>query len=161
MDQISEQRLRELYPALAEKIRQMAEALAAEGIYIRVTQGLRTVAEQDALYAQGRTAPGKIVTNCPGGHSYHNYGLAADCCPSTHGPGEPFAPDWNESHPAWKRMVQAGEAVGLNCGADWEHFKDVPHFQMTGRYPVGAPTDEVRAIASEHGLAAVWEAAFA
>jgi hypothetical protein len=42
-------------------------------------QGVRTFAEQDALYAQGRTRKGLRVTNAKGGQSYHNYGLAADC----------------------------------------------------------------------------------
>jgi peptidoglycan L-alanyl-D-glutamate endopeptidase CwlK len=52
---------------------------------IRVVQGLRSWTEQDALYAMGRTAPGKIVTNVKGGYSYHNYGMAVDCVPSIHG----------------------------------------------------------------------------
>jgi len=159
MDSASETRLKAVLPALADKVRKMADLLAGEGILIRVTQGLRTVAEQDALYAQGRTKPGSIVTNCPGGHSYHNFGLAVDCCPSTHGPDQPFEPDWNESHPAWKAMVKAGESVGLNCGADWQHFKDVPHFQLTGKWPVGAPPAEARTLVAK-GLPAVWQAAF-
>lgn len=46
----------------------------------RVTQALRTIEEQDAIYAQGRSKPGKIVTNAVGGSSWHNYGLAADIC---------------------------------------------------------------------------------
>lgn len=158
MDTVSEARLSLVAPAIAEKVRAMAVMLDNEGIVIRVTQGLRTIAEQDALYAQGRTTPGKVVTNCKGGHSYHNFGLAVDCCPSTHGVGQPFSPDWTESHPAWQRMVETGRAVGLNCGADWEHFKDVPHFQLTGRWPVGAPPEQARVLIAQ-GLPAVWDAA--
>jgi peptidoglycan L-alanyl-D-glutamate endopeptidase CwlK len=160
MDSVSEARLKDIVPALADKVRQMADILLKEGIVIRITQALRTVAEQDALYAQGRTKPGSKVTNCPGGHSYHNFGLAVDCCPSTDGPDKPFNPDWNESHPSWKRMVAVGESLGLNCGADWIHFKDVPHFQLTGHWPVGAPPQEARAFIAK-GLPAVWAAAFA
>ena len=48
--------------------------LAAQGVYVRVVQGLRTWTEQDALYAQGRTAPGKVVTNVRGGYSWHCFG---------------------------------------------------------------------------------------
>src|SRR5947209_4113201 len=102
MDSISEQRLAAIFPGLALKIQQLAAQLEDEGTLIRVTQGLRTVEEQDALYAQGRTAPGKIVTNCPGGLSYHNFGLAVDCVPSL--PGDSYIPDWNAGHPTWKRM---------------------------------------------------------
>ena len=69
MDAISEQRLTQVWPTLALRVRQMALTLATLNIDIRVTQGLRTVAEQEELYAQGRTTPGKIVTNCRGGQS--------------------------------------------------------------------------------------------
>jgi peptidoglycan L-alanyl-D-glutamate endopeptidase CwlK len=160
MDAASEARLGLVYPALAAKIRQMADQLASENIYIRVTQGVRTFAEQDQLYTEGRTAPGKVVTNVTGGHSYHNFGLAVDCCPSTDGPDKPFNPDWNESHPSWKRMVEVGESLGLNCGADWAHFKDVPHFQLTGVWPVGEPPQQARDLFAANNLSPVWEAAF-
>src|ERR1019366_5531638 len=85
MDNASEERLQLVCPQLADKVRQMAENLANQNIDIRVTQGLRTYAEQDALYAQGRTTPGRIVTNAKGGYSYHCFGLAIDCAPSLNG----------------------------------------------------------------------------
>src|SRR5579872_98872 len=114
MDPISESRLEKVFPLLAAKVRQMADQLAREGIVLRVVQGLRTWAEQDSLYAQGRTAPGQKVTNCPGGRSYHNFGLAVDLVPS-HGSDQPYDPDWNASHPSWKRMVEVGTALGLEA----------------------------------------------
>lgn len=43
-----------------------------------VTEGFRSVARQNELYAQGRTRPGQIVTKARGGQSAHNYGLAVD-----------------------------------------------------------------------------------
>ncbi|MFJ5622021.1 M15 family metallopeptidase [Peribacillus loiseleuriae] len=49
-----------------------------ECIYVQIPDGYRSIAEQDKLYAQGRTAPGKVVTNAKGGQSNHNYGLAVD-----------------------------------------------------------------------------------
>ena len=156
MDSVSESRLAQVMPALADKIRQLASQLEASGTYIRVVQGLRTTAEQDALYAQGRTAPGKIVTNCRGGYSYHNFGLAVDCVPSTQGPGQPYDPDWNESHPVWKQMIDAGVALGLTAGALWRSFPDAPHFQLTGRFPEGAPDDELRQLFAQGGFNAVW-----
>jgi peptidoglycan L-alanyl-D-glutamate endopeptidase CwlK len=140
MDTASEQRLSQVYPPLAAKIKAMADTLVGEGIYLRVTQGLRTVQEQDALYAQGRAAPGKIVTNCRGGYSYHNFGLAVDCVPSTQGPGLPYNPDWNPAHPDWRRMIQVGAQSGLDSGALWRTFPDAPHFQLTGPYPEGCPS---------------------
>ena len=158
MDPVSEARLQNVYPALADKVRQMATMLEQEGIEIRVVQGLRTIAEQDALYAQGRTAPGNIVTNCPGGKSYHNFGLAVDCVPSTQAPDQPFAPDWNNSHPTWQRMVAVGTSLGLDSGATWRTFKDYPHFQLTGSFPEGAPNDEIHQLFQSGSYDAVWNA---
>lgn len=156
MDTVSEARLSLIYPVLADKVRRMHDALEQEGIEIRVVQGLRSWTEQDALYAQGRTISGAIVTNCPGGHSYHNFGLAVDCVPSTHGPGQPFDPDWNASHPYWKRMSDIGQSLGLVSGATWRTFPDAPHFQINGRFPMGAPSDEVRQTFRDGGMAQVW-----
>lgn len=44
-------------------------------------QGLRTFAQQQAIYDQGRTTPGHIVTQAKAGQSYHNYGLSSDLLP--------------------------------------------------------------------------------
>ena len=55
------------------------------GIDLRVTDGFRTVAQQDKLYAQGRTTKGSIVTKARGGFSNHNFGLAVDVVPFENG----------------------------------------------------------------------------
>jgi peptidoglycan LD-endopeptidase CwlK len=155
MDEISEKRLSEVYPGLADKVRQMAAQLEAEGIDIRVTQSLRPWKEQEALYEQGRSQPGEIVTNARPGYSWHQFGLAVDVAPLT-----PQGVDWNTSHPVWVRIVAVGESLGLFPGAEFRSFPDWPHFQLTGRFPV-TPTDECRAIFAGGGLATVWQAAFA
>lgn len=155
MDPTSEARLSVIYPVLADKIRALASTLAAQGTIIIVVQGLRTTLEQDELYAQGRTMPGKIVTNARGGYSYHNFGLAVDCAPLN--PDKTI--DWNAAHPAWAHMELMGSTqLGLTSGANWLRLKDAPHFQLTGRFPVGAPTDEMRELYQNGGLQAVWDA---
>lgn len=157
MDAISEARLQQVFPTLADKIRKLHDMLEQEGIEIRVVQALRSWQQQDALYAQGRTTPGNKVTNCPGGHSYHNFGLAVDCVPSERGPEFPYNPDWHANHPQWKRMETIGVSLGLDSGAGWRSFPDAPHFQLTGRFPEGAPTDEVRQLFKDGGMTAVWD----
>lgn len=154
MDTVSEQRLSEVYSGLADKVRQMATQLEAEGTDIRVTQSLRTMAEQEALYEQGRTVAGSVVTNAKPGASWHNFGLAIDVAPLA-----PQGPDWNTSHPVWGRIVAVGTSLGLVSGAEFRSFPDWPHFQLTGRFPA-TPNDECRAIFAVGGLAAVWQAAF-
>lgn len=156
LDSISEERLNLVCPRLADKIRQMTTILDGESIFIRVTQGLRTWSEQDKLYAQGRTQPGKIVTNAPGGSSWHNFGLAVDIVPLA---GDSGRPDWNPEHPVWKRTVTVGESLGLFSGSEFKTFKDWPHFQLTGKFPA-SPNDEVRQIFRDGGMGSVWLEAF-
>jgi peptidoglycan L-alanyl-D-glutamate endopeptidase CwlK len=70
MDQRSEAVLAKVNPVLADKVRAAAATLEAAGTYLLVVSGLRTAAEQNALYAQGRNgAPGHIVTNAKAGYS--------------------------------------------------------------------------------------------
>jgi peptidoglycan L-alanyl-D-glutamate endopeptidase CwlK len=154
MDTISEQRLSEVYPGLATLVRQMADQLAAEGIDIRVTQSLRPMAEQEALYAQGRTTPGNVVTDAQPGYSWHNFGLAVDVAPLT-----PTGPDWDIHHPVWQRIVAVGESLGMASGSVWRTFPDWPHFQWTGIFPV-SPNDAARSLLASGGVSAVWGAAF-
>jgi hypothetical protein len=153
VNQTSQGRLEQVHPVLATRILQLSRTLTFE---IEVAQGLRTWAEQDALYAQGRTAPGPIVTHAPGGSSWHNFGLAVDLVPEDITPGQP---DWNLGHPAWSVLVSTVESLGLVSGAEWHgEDLDTPHAQLTGRFPV-TPDDEVRAIFQQGGIAAVWVAA--
>lgn len=155
---VSEARLKELHPGLAERIRQVARLLEPEGINLVVVEGLRTWNEQDRLYDEGRTAgaPGQVVTNAAGGHSWHNFGLAVDCAPEIAALGPLAGIDWNPKHPQWKRMEAVGVSVGLVTGANWLRIKDCPHFQLTGRFPT-SPDDEVRQIFQQGGIQAVWQ----
>ena len=150
MDTISESRLDLVHPKLADKIRTLADMLLQENITIRVTQGLRTWGEQSVLYAQGRTSPGKVITDAKPGYSWHNYGLAIDVAPFDDG-----IPDWNSSHPAWTRIIDVGQSLGMVAGATFRTFPDWPHLQMTGRLPE-SPDDAVRAAFETGGQEAVW-----
>lgn len=159
MDTISEARLQLVWPVLADKIHTMASMLELEGIEIRVVQGLRTWSDQEALYAQGRSKPGIIVTNAHGGQSYHNFGMAVDCAPSRFGPGHPYDPDWNSVHPYWLRMETVGVSLGLKAGAMWRSFPDAPHFELTGDFPPEVPSVQVKKIYADKGMPGVWEEA--
>jgi hypothetical protein len=151
MDSISTARLNLVYPGLAAKINQLYTMLAPQDF--RVTQGLRTWSQQAALYAQGRTAPGEIVTNAPAGYSWHEFGLAVDLVPMVGG-----EPDWDVEHPSWPAMISTGESLGLVSGSTWTN-PDRPHFQMTGAFPV-TPNNEVRQLFLSNGIEEVWRQAF-
>jgi len=94
------------------------------GIRLRITQGLRTIEQQNVLFSQGRTAPGDIVTNAQGGQSYHNYGLAFDVA----GVNENGLLDYNID---WEGIGQIANDIGLEWGGNWTNFIDRPHFQRT------------------------------
>lgn len=120
MDKIST-----LLPRVQILARELVKQCSADGIPIIVTQGLRTIAEQDELYSHGRTKPGQIVTNAKGGTSFHNYGVAFDICPYI---GGKFL--WSNVD-MFKKVGEIGKKIGLEWGGDWVGFVDMPHFQQT------------------------------
>src|SRR3712207_6669181 len=69
VDSRSEKVIATLQPQVRPYARALVQKAAALGINIKVISGLRTYAEQNALYAQGRTKSGRIVTNARGGYS--------------------------------------------------------------------------------------------
>ena len=125
----ADKKLSGVHPVVADKARKLVRAAYSEGIHIIITQGLRTIEEQNRLYAQGRTKPGRIVTNARGGYSYHNFGLAFDFCVCDVIRGK-LVPNWNLDQ-RWFRVGQLGRSLGLEWGGDWKSFKDYPHFQYT------------------------------
>ncbi len=113
---------------LDPSIRSMAEEVLirahAQGIDLVITQGLRTNEEQARLYAQGRTAPGPIVTNAPPGSSWHNFGLAFDVAVLKDGKAT-----WPNDVGLWNQIGAIGKAAGLGWGGDFTSIKDRPHFE--------------------------------
>lgn len=98
-----------------------------------VTCTYRSEDEQTKLYAQGRTAPGNVVTNAKAGESAHNCedpngnpaARAFDIVPMVNG-----KPDWDGTHPVWEQAGKIGEGVGLEWAGRWKSFKEKPHFQL-------------------------------
>lgn len=89
----------------------------------RIISGTRTYAEQNALYAQGRTKPGKVVTNAKGGYSNHNFGIAFDIGLFRDG-------KYLAESPHYKTIGPVGESVGLSWGGRWTKFADTPHYEL-------------------------------
>ncbi|MFL6696326.1 MAG: M15 family metallopeptidase [Vitreoscilla sp.] len=112
-------------------IRFVADCKAA-GIDVILTCTWRSNQEQDTLYAQGRTAPGHVVTNARAGQSKHNptqdghpCSQAFDMAPVVNG-----KIDWSPSNPAWARCGAIGKELGLEWAGDWKSFREFPHFQL-------------------------------
>lgn len=123
--------LNDLLPVVRDAATAVLAECKAKGLDVLVTCTYRTPAEQDALYAQGRTKPGSKVTNAKAGQSLHQYRCAIDIVPVTNG-----KPDWNGSHPIWHEVAAVFKAHGFEWGYDWPTFKEMPHFQMTKGHPL-------------------------
>jgi len=136
-DKITLKRIELIHPSIKEELKQIyaeiCEALTGRAI-CRFTHTYRTFAEQDALYAIGRTKKGKRVTNAKGGQSYHNFRLAIDFCLVIDGK----VASWDRKYDFdgdnvndWEEVVKIFKMYGWEYGGDWATFPDYPHFQKT------------------------------
>jgi peptidoglycan L-alanyl-D-glutamate endopeptidase CwlK len=139
-DQKTLERIQLLHPKLREEALTMYDEIVAAltgTAACRFAYTLRTFAEQDALFAQGRTKPGAIVTKAKGGQSYHNYGLAIDIVllvdKDKNGTFETASWDLKtdfdgDGKSDWQEVVAIFKRYGYEWGGDWK-FVDAPHFQ--------------------------------
>lgn len=124
---INSRSLDDLLPQVKKRVEAFLAACKASGIDLLVTSTYRDNASQEALYAQGRTAPGKKVTNARAGQSFHNYRCAVDVVPIRNG-----KPVWDANDPVWQKVGALGKQAGLEWAGDWKKFKEMAHFQYTG-----------------------------
>ena len=122
-----DQQIANLHPKVQPLARLFLEEAYAAGLDPRIQETFRSVDRQNQLYAQGRTAPGAIVTKARGGQSNHNYGVAFDVVP-----GALLAQkNWAPQDARWAQLGSIGAKHGLEWGGNWK-FVDKPHFQMQG-----------------------------
>jgi peptidoglycan LD-endopeptidase CwlK len=121
-----------VHPELAARIERVLAALDAYGHPMMITDGVRTAAQQKALYAKGRTAPGRIVTNADGVLKKSNHqpkddglGHAVDCCFVVDG-----KPSWDGRLP-WRVYGALVQGLDLTWGGAWKSFADLPHAELT------------------------------
>ena len=114
-----------LHPIVREATEKLIEVCKEKGIDIIIAQAYRSIAEQNALYAKGRTTAGPKVTNAKGGTSYHNYGLAIDFCLKVDGKAI-----WSVNKD-WRTVATEAKKLGFEWGGEWKSFVDYPHLQMT------------------------------
>jgi peptidoglycan L-alanyl-D-glutamate endopeptidase CwlK len=99
--------------------------LRRHGIWAEPCNGFRSMEEQKRLYAQGRTTPGKRVTNAKPGDSPHNYGLAMDYVPVMNGKRT-----YNVGVGWWIKFGLAARAAKLTWGGSWKKLIDRPHVEL-------------------------------
>jgi len=124
---INSRDLKDLNPVVAAKCSAFINECKLQGIDVLITSTLRDNESQNALYAQGRTTNGSIVTNAKGGQSFHNYGVAFDFCPIVNGKCQ-----WNDAD-LFNRCGIIAESVGLEWSGRWAgKMKETAHCQYTG-----------------------------
>lgn len=159
MDQITYKRIETVHPLLLEELKciysDINKAITSRYARMRFSHVLRTFKEQDDLFAQGRSKPGKIVTNARGGESYHNYGLAVDIVElldlDKNGAFEKASWDLKldadfDGIPDWDEVVAIFKRYGWEWGGNWKK-PDSPHFQKT----FGKSVQELRKMPTSHG----------
>lgn len=122
-DARSEKAIATLHPLVQPYARSLIQKAASIGITIKILSGLRTYKEQDNLYAQGRTLPGKKVTNAKGGQSNHNFGIAFDI-------GVFEGTEYLGKSAKYKAVGALGVDLGLEWGGNWKSIVDEPHYQL-------------------------------
>jgi peptidoglycan L-alanyl-D-glutamate endopeptidase CwlK len=96
----------------------------AGGTTLYITESYRSEEQQDAYYAQGRTTPGPIVTNCQGANCPHVQRRALDVYPVRNG-----RPLLNATRSEMQVVGQIGEAAGFEWGGRWRR-PDQPHWEV-------------------------------
>lgn len=164
MDKVTLERIELLHPILRQEAKEIYAEICRRltgRAMCRFTFTLRTFAEQDEIYSQGRTKmgiackcngktnkegeclkhpKGLTVTKARGGQSFHNYGLAIDAAllididgnGTFETLGSDIAKDYDGDNDSdWQEIVFVFKMHGWEWGGDWATFKDFPHFQKT------------------------------
>ena len=126
---MASRKIEDLIPAMQDAFQFFRHKADLAGVQFLVTSTYRSQEEQDVLYQQGRTTPGKIVTWTH--HSRHTERDAFDVCVLKQGkPVWDVKADVDEDDiPDYLELGQIGEAVGFEWGGRWSK-PDYPHFQM-------------------------------
>lgn len=103
----------------------IAKTETATGRKWAASDARRTMAQQRDIYAQGRTKPGKVVSNAKPGQSAHNFGYAVDLWPLT--TDGDF--DWGARQSLFKVMADIAVDMGLTAGFYFKSFLDMPHVE--------------------------------
>ena len=140
-----------LTPETALKCRAFLQRSKAVGLDVFVTETRRSFERQSALYAIGRTQPGRIVTRSKAGTGKHEFGFAFDVAFR----GANLYPS---DAATWARLGSIGTACGLTWGGDFKGVDSV-HFENnggsimgdfeTGGIPPAAPVKAETAVVAE------------
>ena len=140
-----------LHPDLIPICHEFVRRCKAAGLNVLVTETLRSKAEQDAIYAQGRTKPGKIISNAPWPKSPHCWGVAFDFCRNVKGR------EYDDSDGFFRKCGAIGKQLGLTWGGDWKNFQDKPHLEYTRFMPNSSSAWLIRTYGTPEKFFKTWK----
>jgi len=141
---MASRKISDLHEDIKDKATAFLDACRHAGVELIVTCTMRSNAEQEALYAQGRkpldevnrlrklaglsalTGKPRIVTNAKPGQSKHNSGRAFDVV-LLDDAGKPV---WDDRDERWQLIGEIGKQCGLVWAGTWKTFKEYPHFEV-------------------------------
>jgi peptidoglycan LD-endopeptidase CwlK len=116
-----------LLPVVQQKANQWLVDCERDGIWLLLTEGYRSWAEQAWDYASGRFRPGPKITNAMPGYSFHQYRVALDFVPADGKGGIHY-----EDAARFAQAAAIAKSLGFEWGGDWlGKDRDVPHLQYT------------------------------
>ena len=124
-----------LHPELQVCVNKFLEECEKQGLNVLITETLRTLEEQEALYAQGRTKPGNIVTNARGYQSPHAWGIAFDFCRNEKGREYDNSDNFFDKAGEIAKTIFDNTEYDLFWGGDFKSFVDKPHVEMIKYLP--------------------------
>ena len=124
-----------LHPELQVCVNKFLEECEKQNLNVLITETLRTLEEQEALYAQGRTKPGNIVTNAKGYQSPHAWGVAFDFCRNEKGREYDNSDKFFEKVGEIAKTIFDNTEYDLFWGGDFKTFVDKPHIEMIKYLP--------------------------
>lgn len=148
LDNRTKRNLSTLEPKAQDKFREFifhAKSIAASlGVDYVAISGTRGEEEQNALYAKGRTAPGKKVTNARYGYSNHNFGIALDFGVFD---GREYLDSVDPPRAAGthRAVAEVAGRYGIEWGGNWKTFKDYPHFEIKTNLSTSEKRARIRA----------------
>ncbi len=144
-----------LYPPFKLILETALEEAHRRGIMAYVFEGYRFPERQALLYAQGRTAPGKIITNAKPGFSWHQYGVGVDLVfdkdPSTKAIEWTWEGGYADEHgDNYDKLAVVMKSYGL----EWLGDSNIERAHFEKKF--GFTIQEAKKIADSQGVLGLW-----
>lgn len=134
-DRLTLTRITTAHPAIRQQLLSIYEEICSRltgRAQCRFVEVLRSSARQAELYAQGRSKPGKIVTNAKAWESGHQFAMCCDICLIIDGKEASWSTiaDFDrDAIPDWMEIVSVFDRNGWKWYGRNTRFPEAAHFE--------------------------------